>query len=227
MLRILLQRLKFKGNPAYIKVDPAGFVVPEKALLYPPAAKAFNQYLDWMAAERDLHPLINDCFRRTQEQVEVLKKKPNLAYKPGTSGHEFGISIDLSTALLRQEATKNGIKYSTIDFKADLLRFGWTPSPKEAWHFNFLEGRAGIQDWVSFKYGAAWDSADDLPAQDLQKALQQLGYYKENVDGQIGPRTIQAVQAFQKDYMLDIDGKVGPSTRKVLLIATAELSIVS
>jgi len=217
MLRILLQRLKIKGNSAYIKVDPTGFVVPEKALLYPPAAKAFNQYLDWMAAERELHPLVNDCFRSPQEQIEIKKKKPTLAYLPGQSGHNWGISVDLSTALLRQEATKNGIKYATM--REDLARFGWTPSPKEAWHFNFLEGRAGIQDWVSFKYGTAWDGADDLPAHDLQQALQKLGYY--NFD------TIKAVQAFQKDYMLDIDGKVGPNTRKVLLIATAELSIIS
>jgi len=198
-------------------VDPAGFVVPEKALLYPSAAKAFNQYLDWMAAELDLHPLANDCFRSPQEQIQIKKAKPTIAYLPGQSGHNWGISIDLSTALLKQEATKNGVKYVTM--REDLARFGWTPSPKEAWHYNFLEGRVGIQDWVSFKYGAAWDSADDLSAQDLQQALQKLGYSN--------PDTIKSVRDFQQDYMLDIDGKVGPMTRKVLLIATAELSIVS
>lgn len=47
---------------------------------------------------------------------------------------------------------------------------------------------------------------------DLQDQLGGLGYFAGRVDGIFGPRTREAVLAFQADHDLDTDGVVGPQT---------------
>jgi hypothetical protein len=46
----------------------------------------------------------------------------------------------------------------------------------------------------------------------LQQALKQLGYYDGKVDGDYGPATKAAVEKFQQDAGLAVDGIVGPKT---------------
>jgi hypothetical protein len=46
----------------------------------------------------------------------------------------------------------------------------------------------------------------------LQENLQKLGFYSSQIDGQFGPRTKQAVIAFQKSQQLTADGIVGERT---------------
>lgn len=46
----------------------------------------------------------------------------------------------------------------------------------------------------------------------LQKDLKKLGYYQASVDGIFGPKTTEAVKAFQTDNGLVSDGIVGPYT---------------
>ena len=48
---------------------------------------------------------------------------------------------------------------------------------------------------------------------DLQRRLHELGYNPGPVDGTFGPRTEEAVKAFQRDSGLVPDGIVGPRTR--------------
>lgn len=50
----------------------------------------------------------------------------------------------------------------------------------------------------------------------IQEELKSLGFYKGPIDGDFGGGTEAAVRAFQKSKGLDIDGKVGPNTWKVL-----------
>jgi len=47
---------------------------------------------------------------------------------------------------------------------------------------------------------------------DIQTALQNAGYYKGSIDGKLGPKSKQAIMAFQKASGLSPDGKVGPKT---------------
>jgi murein L,D-transpeptidase YcbB/YkuD len=51
----------------------------------------------------------------------------------------------------------------------------------------------------------------------VQQALAKLGFDPGKVDGADGPRTQQAVRAFQAHASIGIDGKVGKQTRKALV----------
>ena len=50
----------------------------------------------------------------------------------------------------------------------------------------------------------------------LQQKLKALGYNVGDIDSSFGPQTRKAVQAFQKDNNLEVDGSVGPATRSKL-----------
>jgi Putative peptidoglycan binding domain/CHAP domain len=50
----------------------------------------------------------------------------------------------------------------------------------------------------------------------LQERLTALGYAPGPIDGAYGPTTATAVRAFQRDNQLEMDGVVGPETRKAL-----------
>lgn len=60
---------------------------------------------------------------------------------------------------------------------------------------------------------------------DLQANLAKLGYtdacgHKLRLDSDFGPNTRFAVEAFQRDHHLDVDGKVGPHTQQALALVT-------
>lgn len=49
-------------------------------------------------------------------------------------------------------------------------------------------------------------------AEEIQTALKNAGYYSGAIDAKIGPKSKKAIENFQKDNGLVIDGKVGPKT---------------
>jgi N-acetylmuramoyl-L-alanine amidase len=51
---------------------------------------------------------------------------------------------------------------------------------------------------------------------DIQYRLNALGYYSLPLDGKYGPKTETAVRNFQRDYGIQVDGKVGKQSWKVL-----------
>ncbi|WP_349407316.1 spore cortex-lytic enzyme [Pseudalkalibacillus sp. SCS-8] len=64
---------------------------------------------------------------------------------------------------------------------------------------------------VGDRYGQVWS---------LQNRLQQIGYYKSDVDGIFGPITKNAVIRFQRDHGLKADGIAGHQTFQTLYNAT-------
>lgn len=65
----------------------------------------------------------------------------------------------------------------------------------------------------SEKFG--YINLDDLAG--VQKALAKLGFDPGKVDGKDGPNTQNAVRSFQAHATIQIDGIVGPQTRKALV----------
>lgn len=53
----------------------------------------------------------------------------------------------------------------------------------------------------------------------LQESLKSLGYFPGRIDGDFGPRTRDAVMAFQADNHLTTDGKFGSLSREAMLSA--------
>lgn len=55
-------------------------------------------------------------------------------------------------------------------------------------------------------------SGFELPAADIQRALQGAGYYEGAIDGEIGSTSRDAIRRFQQDNGLHADGVVGKKT---------------
>ena len=53
---------------------------------------------------------------------------------------------------------------------------------------------------------------------EIQQALKNAGLYDGKVDGNVGPRTKKAIEAFQSQNGLKADGKVGRKTWKALSV---------
>lgn len=53
-------------------------------------------------------------------------------------------------------------------------------------------------------------------AHQIQTALKNVGLYTGAIDGKIGPKTLKAIEEFQRANGLEVDGKVGPKTWAVL-----------
>lgn len=71
---------------------------------------------------------------------------------------------------------------------------------------SVVEGRA-----------ASSATAETMTKKDIQKALQNAGYYDGTVDGKIGPKTKAALMDFQRDAGLKVDGIAGRNTKEKLL----------
>lgn len=57
------------------------------------------------------------------------------------------------------------------------------------------------------------DAAAEKPGvRDIQQALKNANLYEGNIDGISGPKTREAIEAFQSKAGLNPDGKVGPKT---------------
>lgn len=55
-------------------------------------------------------------------------------------------------------------------------------------------------------------------AEQIQTALKNAGYYTGSIDGKIGPKSKKAIEAFQNDNGLTVDGKVGRKTWEKLQV---------
>ena len=60
------------------------------------------------------------------------------------------------------------------------------------------------------------ETQQKIPIKQVQMALKKAGFYKGDIDGKQGPRTKEAIRAFQKARGLKVDGVVGKTTWQAL-----------
>lgn len=70
-----------------------------------------------------------------------------------------------------------------------------------------------VSEPAAQKQEAVLSSEDSAPSvEQIQTALKNAGLYDGSIDGKIGPRTTKAIEAFQAQSNLKVDGKVGRQT---------------
>ncbi len=82
-----------------------------------------------------------------------------------------------------------------------------------------VQGAVGqsVDAAVTMASGLAETVASAIPsAQEIQAALKNAGFYEGAIDGNIGPKTKQAIKDFQFKNNLVVDGKVGSKTWRKL-----------
>lgn len=133
----------------------------------------------------------------------------NLAARPGTSNHGWGLAVDVpyGTQLLIKNYGKE---------------FGWSKTwsdaPGEPWHFKWREGHySAVDKYQSNPVLQQGDKSKFVIL--LKRLLKKHGYwpriYPTNNSG-FGGRTTAQVKKFQKAYGLKADGIVGSGTWKAL-----------
>lgn len=81
---------------------------------------------------------------------------------------------------------------------------------------------AAINDWKELRKGPCGGLSDNWRTREYQYMLQDLEYYSGNIDEQHGPKTDQAVRAFQRDKGLPQTGFVNEATWGALVEAYLE-----
>ena len=73
---------------------------------------------------------------------------------------------------------------------------------------------------ATYKQGSSGEKV-----RDIQENLIGLGYLEDDADGDFGPRTTEAVKAFQADFGLAVDGSAGKATQTALRNAVVRVQV--
>ncbi|MBO3129406.1 D-alanyl-D-alanine carboxypeptidase family protein [Dermatophilus congolensis] len=107
--------------------------------LRPSAASAFDRMSTAYRKETGNYLCVSDSYRSLAEQVDIRRRKPNLAAVPGQSHHGLGIAIDLCGGI----ENFGTIAYQWMKQNAPLYGFyhpTWaepTGSKPEPWHWEY------------------------------------------------------------------------------------------
>ena len=223
-MEFTFKRVAVVGTKGRVPIDASGFLIPAKAMMIPDAADAIEEFVCNFERQHGFPVSFNDMYRSIQEQIVLRKKYPGRAARAGFSGHNYGLCVDIHVNGMFASFRCMQKKYSLMKLRQDLVKFGFTHIESEAWHFQFLQGRASVSEAVQQDYSQNWRRA--LTVADVQGMLSTTGYYKMKVDGIYGPGTRAAVLSFQGVCGLQVDGNVGPMTTRCLLLATVGINVV-
>jgi hypothetical protein len=103
------------------------------------AARAFDRLSQFHLKTQGTPLCVTDSYRSYAQQVDVYRRKPDLAAVPGTSNHGWGRALDMCGGI----QTANSPAYRWMKHYAP--RFGWhhpawaepNGSKPEAWHWEF------------------------------------------------------------------------------------------
>ena len=169
-----------------------------------------------------LEPIAGTSTKSFEGKTWYLKKGMAMLATPGKSNHNLGIAVDVHSA--GEPKRINWLIANVKDFG-----FSWEVVPSEPWHLRLVTGDNPTPAVVAFTSGqpaaaAPVTSSVVAPAADasnnadkeLQQALKDKGFYNGPVDGNIGPKTQEAVKAFKIANKLNADSVIGPKVKELL-----------
>lgn len=238
MLTMLLQRvpgvLGIYGTKPIGGVPAGDYFPASAALLHPDAATAYLAVE--MTTGKKLR--VSDMFRTPESSLMAMQSKSGVQ-PPGFSGHNFGFSIDVAT-----DACLKSFKLTKAAFDDMMASFGWYCHRKdhqrgsEDWHYNHFGIGAAAEPFlaacaksvvtsagVEAKMQAVYGTSFRLDHLGVQTLLQKLKMYGGALDGDFGPRSQQGVLAFERAWMLPMDGAPDPRMQRTLATVAAELRI--
>lgn len=202
------------------------------SLLHPEAAAAFA------AAEKGMGTRlrVSDMFRTAEQSLQAMQEKTGVQ-PPGFSLHNYGIAIDVDI-----DSMLAATKLSKPAFDLLMRDHGWYCHRKdgkrgsEDWHYNHLGPNAAEFLKVSEKStntSAAGDAKIlalykdglELTPIEVQECLAAIKMYSGGIDGQIGPRSKQALMAFQRAWRLQPSGQIDERTERTLSYVSAILNV--
>jgi hypothetical protein len=178
--------------------------------------------------------VFSDMYRSAAESLKRLYRdgvRSTITKPPGFSGHNYGLSFDLD---IERTTELTGLNKPKLD--AALQKHGIYCHRRdsllkvEAWHYNCLpkgydvyfskaSTANGLEQVIKDYYQESWYMT---PSQ-IQRSLNVCGASPRLAeDGKLGPKSIQAIKDFQSTWALQVDGKVGPTTGRVLQLVAAQ-----
>lgn len=180
---------------------------------------------------------VSDMFR-TAEQSLLARQQKSGVQPPGFSLHNYGIAIDVDT-----DAMLKATKLTKAAFDTFMREHGWFCHRKdgkrgfEDWHFNHLGTGATAEKFLKASAGSTNTSAAgdariralhgdalELDKKEAQEALLKLRFYSGEVDGKHGPRTQEAIKAFQRAWKLPVTGTLDPKSERTLAYVSCAVS---
>lgn len=201
---LMLYELRLKAlAPATRGIYKIGGVdgrMPTRALrLHPDAAEAF------VALESATGGLVySDIWRSAEASLEARKSKRGVQ-RPGFSAHNWGIAFDCAV-----DATLKLHDWKYPQLVAACAQHGWYCHRAdgargfEDWHFNWLGAgnKAHGESAALQRVRALYDADLALDAKEVQAGLMRLRMYRGDIDGIIGPRSQEAIEAFARAWLL-------------------------
>lgn len=187
--------------------------------------------------------VVSDMLRSAESSLQAIREKRG-AQPPGFSGHNYGLSIDIDISASRKRLGALIGAPKGLATKAQLDNWmndcGWFchridhQVAFEAWHFNALgigtvispkvKTTAGyIEAEIKKRFESNWTDVSNV---ELQHMLAELKLYKGEIDGLIGPRSKEAIRAFQRTWGLKETGVADPKTIRTMVFVTADRVIV-
>lgn len=170
-----------------------------------------------------LNPIPGASTKTFEGKTWYLKKGMAMLATPGKSQHNLGLAVDVHSA--GEPKRLNWLIANVKDFG-----FSWEVVPSEPWHLRyvcgdtlppavaaFIEGAPATVSTPIINLAVAPPVATHKEADKaLQQALKDKGFYNGPVDGNIGPKTQEAVKAFKVANKLSADSVVGPKVKELL-----------
>ena len=180
-----------------------------------------------------LKPIPGQSTKTFEGKTWYLKKGYAMLATPGKSQHNLGLAVDVHSA--GEPKRLNWLIANVKEFG-----FSWEVVPSEPWHIRYVCGDnppPTVKAWMDANgvvapVGKAPAPAAAMPVvnlavappaaahkdekKELQQALKDKGFYNGKIDGDIGPKTKQAIKAFKIANKLSANAVVGPKVKELL-----------